>query len=310
MPWREYFYFTKKEKTGLLVFSLIVALVFGWRFFPFQKQSLKEESSSCDTILPQKQEENFSGKKEKEVLTKKETLPSVKPIMHDFDPNTADSLVFARLGLPPFIARNIIRYRNKGGQFRKPEDFARIYGITEAQFKALRPYIKIAPPVKHPPLSLPVMNKEPLADTIRTVFKKQEKLPEGVFVDINSADTLELRKIPGIGASFARRIVKYRMLLGGYYSVEQIREVYGMSSEQYEKVLPWLTVENKTLQTLSVNKLSLERLKQHPYLSFYQAKAIVELRRKKTLGGLADLRLLEEFSEEELAKVEPYLLFE
>ncbi|MCL1932391.1 MAG: helix-hairpin-helix domain-containing protein [Candidatus Azobacteroides sp.] len=141
-------------------------------------------------------------------------------------------------------------------------------------------------------------------------YPVSEKLQHGTVIEINTSDTLQLMKIPGIGASFAKRIIGYRNLLGGYYRLEQLQEVYGMYEELYEKMIPYLQTDTSKIIPISVNTASLEKLKSHPYINFYQAKAIVEIRKKKgKLDNIDELYLLEEFTEEDLERIKPYLAF-
>ena len=102
-----------------------------------------------------------------------------------------------------------------------------------------------------------------------------------VMLELNSADTLQLQELRGIGPGFARRIVKYREKLGGYYAKEQLMEIYGFTEELYGKVAPHITVDASKIRRLDVNAHGIAELKLHPYISFYEAKAIVEYRNTK-----------------------------
>ena len=141
-------------------------------------------------------------------------------------------------------------------------------------------------------------------------YPVSEKLAEGTIIEINASDTTQLKRIPGIGSSFAKRIVGYRTILGGYYRIEQLQEVYGMYEELYEKIIPYLEVNADSIKTIPVNTASIDKLKAHPYLNFYQAKAIVELRKKKgELKSIDELILLEEFTADDLERIKHYLIF-
>jgi competence ComEA-like helix-hairpin-helix protein len=143
-----------------------------------------------------------------------------------------------------------------------------------------------------------------------TVYPKAEKFSEGTVIELNTADSLDLMKIPGIGSSFAKRIIAYRNLLGGYHRVEQLQEVYGMYEELYEKITPYLNIDSKMIAPLPLNTASLDKLKAHPYINFYQAKAIIEMRKKKgKLAGTEELKLLEEFTDEDWIRITPYLAY-
>ncbi|MDR2763431.1 MAG: helix-hairpin-helix domain-containing protein [Tannerella sp.] len=141
--------------------------------------------------------------------------------------------------------------------------------------------------------------------------QRTEKFKPGTTLEINAADTTTLKKIPGIGSAFASRIVKYRNLLGGFHSVTQLREVYGIDEDKYAALSPWFTVETSHVRKLPVNSLPMDSLRKHPYISYRQARAIERLRRqKKQLSGWENLQLLDEFTENDKLRILPYLSFE
>ena len=129
-------------------------------------------------------------------------------------------------------------------------------------------------------------------------------------IELNQADTLTLKKIPGIGSTFARRIVGYRELLGGFYTVEQLAEVYGIDEERYNALHTWFKVDTTCIQPLRVNQLSFKELLRHPYLNTSQVRQIERLRRKAPLQSWNDLILLEEFSAIDRQRLRPYLSYE
>ena len=137
-----------------------------------------------------------------------------------------------------------------------------------------------------------------------------EKFPVGTIVELNQADTLTLKKIPGIGSTFARRIVGYRELLGGFYTVEQLAEVYGIDEERYNSLSPWFKVDTTRIRPLRVNQLSYKELLRHPYLNASQVRQLDRLRRKAPLQSWNDFILLEEFSSVDYQRLRPYLSFE
>ena len=136
------------------------------------------------------------------------------------------------------------------------------------------------------------------------------KFPAGTVIELNQADTLTLKKIPGIGSTFARRIVGYRELLGGFYTVEQLAEVYGIDEERYNALHTWFKVDTTCIQPLRVNQLSFKELLRHPYLNTSHVRQIERLRRKAPLQSWNDLILLEEFSAIDRQRLRPYLSFE
>jgi len=163
----------------------------------------------------------------------------------------------------------------------------------------------------------PTARRETTAERIaritntRPSYTRAEKFAAGTTVELNSADTATLKKVPGIGSSFADRIVKFRELLGGFYSVQQLAEVYGIDEERYHSIAPWFTVDASLIHKLSVNTTSQDSLNRHPYISYRQARAIVQLRtQKKHLSGWDNLSLMEEFTDQDKQRILPYLSFE
>ncbi|MDR1161629.1 MAG: helix-hairpin-helix domain-containing protein [Tannerellaceae bacterium] len=141
-------------------------------------------------------------------------------------------------------------------------------------------------------------------------YTKAEKYPAGTLVELNTADTLVLKKVPGIGSAFARRIVKFRDLLGGFYTVSQLQEVYGMDDERYQALRPWFHADTLYIAKLSVNRLPYDVLIKHPYLNPTQTRTICRLRQQKgRLSGWENLQLLDEFSVADIDRLKAYLSF-
>lgn len=141
-------------------------------------------------------------------------------------------------------------------------------------------------------------------------YTRTEKYTPGTLVELNTADTTILKKVPGIGSTFARRIVKYRELLGGFYDVSQLAEVYGIDEERYQALAPWFIADTLHIRRLEVNALPADALRKHPYLDYRQAKAIEQLRKQKSrLSGWENLQLIEEFTDTDKKRLTPYLSF-
>jgi competence protein ComEA len=140
-------------------------------------------------------------------------------------------------------------------------------------------------------------------------FFDNMKLTEGETIFLNESDTADWKKIPGIGSVYASRIVKYRNLLGGFVSVNQLREVYGIDDELFAKIYPYIKTDGKYTK-IAVNKLEFKQLLRHPYLNYKQVKVIVDLRRRKgNISSINELALLDEFTAEDIERLNPYLQF-
>lgn len=131
-----------------------------------------------------------------------------------------------------------------------------------------------------------------------------EKLPVGATIDLNGADTILLQRVPGIGPSFARRIVKYRDLLGGYYVVEQLQEVYGMERERYDKIAPYFVIRTQ-VKPLEVTQ---DSIPYHPYLQWRHRRVLKELLRKGAPITWTELMQSPAFSRDDSLRLAPYLL--
>lgn len=141
-------------------------------------------------------------------------------------------------------------------------------------------------------------------DSIKAHY--QEKIKPGEHVVLNTADTTVLKTVPGIGPFFARKVVEYGQRLGGYISVDQLDEIedFPLDAKDY------LAIEGASPRKLNVNNLTLNELRRHPYISFYQAKAITDYRRLHgPLHSLNDLRLSKDFPPEAIKRLEPYVEF-
>lgn len=230
-------------------------------------------------------------------------VETVRRKLSAFDPNTADSTLLLSLGLQPWQVRSIYRYRAKGGIYRQPSDFARLYGLTVKQYKELLPYIHISDEYKP---AAEVYGRTDAVRSGRDTLRYPVKLQPGQYVTLDDADTASLRKVPGIGRYYASRIVRYRNDLGGYVSVAQLSEIEGIP----EAALPYFKVMGGAVRKLNLNRLTLNELKHHPYINFYQARRIIDYRRLKgPLHSIDDLRLLKDFSQRDIDRLRPYVEF-
>lgn len=138
----------------------------------------------------------------------------------------------------------------------------------------------------------------------QTIYRKAP-----LVVELNSADSLDLVQLYGIGPSYAKRILKYRDLLGGFVSKSQLWEVYGMDSVRYNLIAPHITVDAQNIRRMDINSAALDQLKRHPYIDYYQAKAIVQTRERAGLfAHIDDLKQVGLIDNESFNKIYPYLI--
>lgn len=143
-------------------------------------------------------------------------------------------------------------------------------------------------------------------DTTNHQPRKYERTP--ITLNLNSADTLDLQQLRGIGPAYARRICNYRNRLGGFCSKEQLREVYGMTEELYNQVATHLAIDTTSLVKLNLNTATFKQLNSHPYLDFYQVKAIMQYRQKcGRFSKKEDLLKVDLIDQETYNKINPYI---
>ena len=140
-------------------------------------------------------------------------------------------------------------------------------------------------------------------------FYQTQYPKKSLSFELNTADSLDLVQLYNIGPVVARRILKYRSLLGGYVRKEQLREVYGIDSARYNDIAPHLTVDPSRITPIDINTADIDRLKRHPYLDYYQAKAIIRLREEKgAYAGVRDILNIPIIDSETFTRIEPYLI--
>jgi DNA uptake protein ComE-like DNA-binding protein len=218
-------------------------------------------------------------------------LPASKKITRKlfyFDPNTASDSTFLCLGMTEKQIRTIRNYQNKGGYFHNSTDFLKIYSLSEAQKKDLLTYIKVE-------------KNELLASSARIIMKEE-------IIEINSSDSVALMKLPGIGTKLSKRIIKYRDLLGGYYDLEQLKEVYGLKEETMNLIDKRIKVDHTKVQKIDLNFSNPYELSRHPYIGKEKAAMIIRFRTK--YGYITNPLVLKDslvLKPEDYERLKPYL---
>lgn len=310
-------FLSNSARRGLLFLEwIVIIIVLGAFVYSWNKP--KEGG-----VSPQKEYAAASSETKKHSTSSQPVsyaVPEEKVETFPFDPNTADSTTLLKLGLAPWQVRAIYKYRAKHGRYHTPEEFKRLPGMTYELWERLGPQIRIARQFqyideneKRSPISeksVPATQpseKSVVSQQADSVASRPRKFDAIVQVDVNKADTAELMRIPGIGSYRSSKIVEYRRKLGGFKNIEQVMEACDLPDE----VLQWFKVSDEApVKKVNINKLSLQRLMNHPYISFYQARAIVEYRKAYgDIKGVEDLKGLEGFTPQKIEKLQPYLEF-
>ncbi len=225
--------------------------------------------------------------------------------LQPFDPNTADSTLLVTVGLKPWMARNLIRYRNAGKVFRCPEDLQRLYGMNDSLYSTLLPFIQIDTAALASSFGI----GSGVSDTDTVIATYTPRIKRDTILDLNTADTTEFMLLRGVGRFTAMQIIRYRQALGGYYSTSQLYEISEIANDRIDSLLPHLYADTSLITPIDVNRASVKQLYSHPYISYKQAEQLYDLRRRKLRLHSPD-ELSAVFSPDERQRLLPYLRFD
>lgn len=295
------FLLTGEQWLGLLILGVIIAATLvGMKYLqPADEPTILVEDS-VKTDFKDYQTKQDSLYKAKWKKTYKRDTIAIQ--MQVFDPNTVDSMTLLHLGFKPWQAKNMLKYRAKGGKYRKKEDLKKLYGMTDSMYLALTPYIYIKDSI--------VVDSARIDSIHMDSLPKWKSTKKDTILNLRTVDTTELKLIRGIGSYRAKMIVRYREQLGGYARVEQIMEARGMDKVIADSILPHFYIDSVVVNKIPINHIRPEVLQRHPYLNFEQAKAIYEYRRKHIrIKSAEELKKIKGLSPTDIEKILIYLDF-
>jgi competence protein ComEA len=290
-----YFTYTRGEKNAALVLCAILIVLQGMLFYQHYFLALEvfipneELKTAASEIQLKMEKKKFSGDK----FRSREAIK-----LSVFDPNTADSTQLVALGMSPKQSSSMIRFRNRIGGFKSLEDVKNVRVLSKYLFEKWQPYIVLSP----------VVGKKS-GDKIQRDFKTSREpfRPKWMVIDLNKADTTELQDLPFIGSGRSRAIVNYRERLGGFYTVEQLKEIRSVPDSVYKIIVPRVKIEAGPYKKLNINTLPADSLR-HPYINKQLARLIVAFREQHgVFKNSADLKQIPLVDDEILRKLAPYL---
>jgi len=238
-----------------------------------------------------------------------------------FDPNSLDSAGWRNLGLREKTVGTILRFRSKGGRFREAEDLDKIYGLFPDEVARLRPWVRIVGRGEDRRAGSDAADRAGLNEVDHGGYDAVDragnsgntrsfvKRPRPAPIDLNTADTTALIGLPLIGSKLALRIIAFREKLGGFYAIEQLREVYGIRDSTFEVIRPFLLLRPGSVRPVNINVASIEQLKQHPYIRYPLASQVVAYRAEHgSFTRVTELKKMMSMDEAAYAKLEPYLV--
>lgn len=308
---KDYLTFSKKERNGIFIILLLcVATYFISRYLPVNKthvdktafqKDLAELKISIDTshnTYAYQRDDNTDYYRPKHY----DNYHRTEGELFEFDPNTLNADGWKRLGVREKTVNTIQHFIAKGYRFRQPDDIRKIYGLRSQEADRLVPYVRISA-------------KETFANA--TFDNHNSSLPKkpdaeaykSKIIDINVADTADFISLPGIGSKLAARIVNFRQKLGGFNSISQIGETYGIPDSTFQQIKGRLKCINPSVKQININTADANELKGHPYIKWNAANAIVNYRTQHgAYKSLEDLRKIEIITDELFNKIAPYLV--
>lgn len=216
-----------------------------------------------------------------------------------FDPNTISADGWKKLGLRDKTIATIMNYRNKGGKFKTPGDIKKIWGLPVQDAERLMPYVNITSDSK----ATAVRNYSNSFPERKQFSNTKTYAP----VNINLSDTSDWIALPGIGSKLSQRIVNFREKLGGFYSIEQVGETFGLPDSVFQKIKPWLQVSGD-IKKIYINSATIEELKAHPYIRYQLGNTILQYRAQHgNYKHITDLKKIMSLDEATYNRLSPYL---
>ena len=324
MKWQEfvkdYLTFTRKERIGVLVLLFLILLVGFAPMLIIKKCSSKPVAGDTTWISAMKKLERKEPENDVQVSSTQNNDDNSYAYQYDhsknnhydppkgelffFDPNTLSIDGWKKLGLKDKIIQTIQNYLNKGGHFKKQEDLQKIYGLRKEEYERLVPYIQIET------ISVSKNSEEFISTKPQQTENQTEKkiISRYSVLDINIADTTAFIALPGIGSKLAARIVNFREKLGGFYSIEQVGETFGLPDSTFQKIKQYLKLENASVKKINVNIATVDELKAHPYIKWGIASPIIAYRNEHgNFAKVEDIKKVAAVTEELYIKIAPYL---
>lgn len=271
---RNYFGFNKQQRNGLLILvciSFILLIIrITYPYFLTPDKIIIKNLPLIERRLDSSFQSNSSNYKTTSLKKKN------KDSLFIFNPNTISFNELILLGLQEKTANIFINYRLKGFVFKKKSDLTKVYGISPNFYSKIEPYIYIENTKTITP------NNSSEKYEAKVVIKENQIAK---IIELNLTDSIQLISIKGIGPIYAKKILKYRSILGGFNSVNQLKEVYGFTEELYNQLKSFFTANPLLIKKIKINQDDFKTINKHPYLSFEITKLIFDWRRKTNINS-------------------------
>lgn len=326
----DYFNFSRKERIGIITVIILVVITFFLPrlVYPITKGKTRVGDTTWITQLKKLVRKDSLGLiKNKELASHRDPFYETKEIASNndddfdfsfqkptnnyfnkekielfyFDPNTLSPAGWQKLGIRNKTIRTIQNYLSKGGHFYKPGDLEKVYGLNRDEYERLAPYIRIEQKQTK-------RSEDYISKPDEFIKSQPVKISRYSVIDINTADTTAFISLPGIGTKLAARIVNFRDKLGGFYSIDQVKETFGLPDSTFQKIKQYLKLENFSVKKININSVTIDELKAHPYIRYNIANPIVAYRNEHgAFSKLEDIKKVMAVTDEVYKKIVFYL---
>ncbi len=286
---KSHFVFNRSQRNGILfLISLIIGLLSVYYFTDFSEEDILDINSP----------EIISLQKELDSLRQIE-IASRKPKIFPFNPNFITDFKGYTLGMSTKEIDRLLQFRAKDQWINSVQDFQKVTKVSDSLLKVISPYFKFPEWVTNPKPK-------------KQINKGFKEKPFAQKIDLNIATQEELQKISGIGTALSKRIIAYRLKLGGFTADSQLNNVYGLNEQVVERTLNEFTVKTpKQIIKMNINVISASDIATIPGISFDLAKRIWEFRiLRERINDFSELEIIEGMSLRMLARIQLYLTLE
>jgi competence protein ComEA len=314
---KNYLTFNKRDRNGIILLLILLLLMLVFNTFqdvlmPSESIDFSEFNSAIETIA--KAEKSANTRYENAPVPKHNTSypqqnQSSSTALNEpfyFNPNNLSEEKWLALGLTEKQIKILKKYESKGGKFYKKEDLKKIYGISDWMYNRLEPYIQLATTKARD--SSHFTSNFTKKDTVKKLSSPTVAAVFTQKIELNTADSSLLKKVKGIGSTFAKRILAYREKLGGFVSMKQLYEVWGLDSSTISTLQTQISLNPLIVRKIPLNYCTVSDLKKHPYFTYNLANNLVLYRdRHGEYQKLEDIKQAVLVNEELFRKIAPYL---
>ena len=293
MAFKDFFHFSKSERIGALVLILSVCALIGYRYYVGQKTQDPLSVEVRQIVLDSA-----------EVLKKKKAdyKPYIESSTREWsltspvDLNYLSAKEMYGSGFSKSLVDAIFSYKRSNGMLKNTKALNSFQNVSKSELDSLKKYADFSRYAKKPSKEIPE----------RQGNKNATRLPP---MDLNAISALELKKISGIGEVLSERIIKFRDALGGFYTVDQLKEVYGLEDSIIDANESLFLIETPH-RKIAVNRASEEELSAHAYITLKMAKTLVKFREQNSKLTEEKFARIYSLTSNQKERIKPYLDFE